>query len=217
MRGLFVTFEGVEGCGKSTQIERLRAYLETRGYVVLVSREPGGPPIAEAIRAILLNPENGAMDAMTEVFLYEAARAQHVCEIIRPALQVGKIVVCDRFADSTTAYQGAGRGLDRAELEKLHRLATGGLQPDCTFLLDLPVALGMGRVGRRGAYDRIEQETRAFHERVRDGFLRLAREDPRRFRIIDADQPIDIVAAVIQGHIDEVLKQRPDLAGHHKP
>lgn len=198
MRGLFITFEGVEGCGKSTQIERLRLHLEACGQRVLMTREPGGTPIAEAIRDLLLDPSHHAMSPSAELLLYEAARAQHVDERIRPALESGVTVLCDRFADSTTAYQGAGRGLPLNALEYLHLIATGGVWPDLTFVIDLPVEIGLERARARGRADRMEQEALAFHERVRQGFLELARREPARIRVIDGTQSIDEIAAAIR-------------------
>jgi dTMP kinase len=215
MKGLFITFEGIEGCGKSTQIALLREYLETRGYGVTVTREPGGTPIAEAIRAILLDPSHGAMGAVAEVLLYEAARAQLTHEVIGPALSAGRIVLCDRFADSTTAYQGAGRGLEIEQLYPLHRLATQGVWPDCTILLDVPVEVGLARVQNRGLSDRIEQEARAFHQRVRDGFLRLAKEEPDRITIIEGERPAGEVAAAIRNRMDSILAQNRNRLETH--
>ncbi len=151
MTGLFISFEGIEGSGKSTQVQCLQAYLESAGYEVTVTREPGGTPIAEAIRGLLLDPENVAMSPTTELLLYEAARAQHVHERVRPALAAGRMVLCDRFVDSTTAYQGAGRGLGGEALERLHQLATDNLVPDLTFLLDLPADVALVRGTRSGS------------------------------------------------------------------
>ena len=200
MRGAFITFEGVEGCGKTTQIQLLEAHLRGQGREVVVTREPGGPPIAEAIRAILLDPEHHAMGPITELLLYAAARAQHVCEIIWPALALGKTVLCDRFADSTAAYQGAGRGVAPEQLQFLHDLATGGLQPDLTFLLDLSPAAGLARARNRGRADRLEQESLLFHERVREGFLALAAGAPNRIVVLNGDQSGEEIAAEIRKH-----------------
>ncbi|MCX5759213.1 MAG: dTMP kinase, partial [Candidatus Hydrogenedentes bacterium] len=164
-RGIFITFEGVEGCGKSTQAALLREHLESKGFAVVCTREPGGTPIAEAIRRVLLDPAHGAMVPATELFLYAAARAQHVGERSRPALDAGAVVICDRFADSTTAYQCAGRGLGHDVAAQLHGIATGGLRPDITFVIDVPAALGLARAAKTGIPDRIEREQLAFHER----------------------------------------------------
>ncbi|HNR36676.1 MAG TPA: dTMP kinase [Candidatus Hydrogenedentes bacterium] len=205
-RGLFITFEGVEGCGKSTQAALLRAYLEARGRAVVCTREPGGTPIAEAIRRVLLDPAHGTMLPVTELLLYEAARAQHVGERIRPALAVGAVVICDRFTDSTTAYQCAGRGLGHDVVEPLHGIATGGLRPDITFVIDVPASLGLARKAGMGTPDRIERETLAFHERVRAEYLRIASGDPGRVQIVDGTRDAETVAAMIHGRIDTLLE-----------
>ena len=210
-RGLLITFEGGEGCGKSTQLELLRTYLESKGYEVLATREPGGTPAAEAIRAILLDPANDALSPVTELLLYEAARAQHVAERIGPALEAGKIVLSDRFYDSTTAYQGAGRGLPLDNLSGLHAIATKGLEPDLTIVIDVPAALGLARATQGGS-DRIEREKIDFHERVRAGFLRIAREEPGRVRVVDGAKSLDEVAAAVRENVDALLnlwKRRP--------
>lgn len=205
MKGLFITFEGIEGCGKSTQVALLKVRLESRGRRVLVTREPGGTRVAELIRGVLLDGSNTDMTPATELLLYGAARAQHVDELIRPALESGADVVSDRFADSTTAYQGAGRQLERSLIEEVHRLATRGAWPDVTFLLDLPVEAGLARARAVGEPDRIEKEPIEFHRRVRDGFLRIADSEPDRVYVIDATQGIEAVAAevwrVIQGRL----------------
>ncbi len=202
MSGLFITFEGVEGGGKSTQATLLKDYLESQGCAVLQTREPGGTAIGEAIRGILLDPKHHGMAPAAELFLYEAARAQLVAERIRPALDAGNIVLCDRFFDSTTAYQGAGRAFVHETLEPLHALATGGLRPDLTLVLDLPIAEGLRRAARTGAPDRIEQEPLEFHERVREGFLALARREPDRVIIIDAARTVEEVAQDIRAIVD---------------
>jgi dTMP kinase len=205
MRGCFITFEGVEGCGKSTQIALLRDHLQSKGYSVLVTREPGGTPIAEAIRDVLLDPANKAMGATAELLLYEAARAQHVYEKIAPALAAGQIVLCDRFADSTTAYQGAGRGIAPELLHDLHHMATAGVWPDRTLLIDLPVEIGLDRARDRGRKDRIEQESLDFHQRVREGFLALAQADPDRITVIPGDQPVEVVHQAILRAVEPML------------
>ena len=205
-RGLFITFEGVEGCGKSTQLERLRAHLESRGHDVVTTREPGGTPIAEMLRGLLLDPANSAMAPVTELLLYEAARAQHVARLIGPALEAGQVVLCDRFADSTTAYQGAGRGLPDDTLAELHAIATQGVWPDLTLVIDLPAELGLKRARCSGEGDRIERESIAFHERVREGFLRLAKSDSGRVRVIDGTGSVEQVAAAIGAIVDDVLE-----------
>lgn len=207
-QGLFVSFEGVEGGGKSTQLERLRAALVARGYDVVVTREPGGTPIGEAIRRILLDPSHSAMASTAELLLYEAARAQLVAEVIRPALERGAIVLCDRFADSTTAYQGGGRGLLPEALEQLHHLATNGLWPDLTFVLDVPASVGLARAVKRQAADRIEQESLAFHERVRAAFLAVAERDAARVRMVDGERDIDSIANEIETTVIERIASR---------
>ena len=206
--GLLVTFEGVEGSGKSTQVARLRDYLASQGRAVEVTREPGGTPIGEAIREILLDPRNEDMTATTELLLYEAARAQHVAQRIRPALESGRIVLCDRFADSTTAYQGAGRVLAPQLVRRLHEVATNGVWPDLTVLVDVPSEVGLARVTQGGAFDRLEREGLSFHQRVRAGFLRLAQEEPARVKVVDGTRPIDEVAGAIRALVDALLSQR---------
>jgi dTMP kinase len=204
VKGLFITFEGVEGCGKSTQIRLLEEHLRRRGIETIATREPGGVPIAEAVRAVLLDPAHTAMAPMTEILLYEAARAQIVRELIRPALAAGMVVLCDRFADSTTAYQGAARELPREEVRYLHRLAVDAVWPDHTFLLDLAPETGLARARGRGRSDRMEQEPGAFHERVRAGFLEIAREEPERITVLDADRPVDVIARDIREAADRL-------------
>ncbi len=201
-----ITFEGVEGSGKSTQVQRLLAVLGPRA---IASHEPGGTPFGRDLRRLLLDSRDYALAPMAELLLFLADRAQHVNEVIRPALAKGRVVLVDRFTDSTLAYQGYGRGLDAEQLKGLTRAASGGLTPDLTILLDLPVIEGLARAGRRGAQDRIEGEAQTFHERVRGGYLELAQQEPGRWVTVDATQPEDAVARRIQG----VLAQRGLLAG----
>lgn len=208
MSGLFITIEGIEGCGKSTQIRLLKSHLESRGRVVEVTREPGGTPIAEAIRAILLDPANSALSPTTELLLYEAARAQHVDERIRPALEAGNVVLCDRYADSTTAYQGAARGLPAASVDALHTIATRGTWPRLTIVIDVPVEVGLRRAGHRGASDRIELEPVEFHERVRAEFLQLAEREPDRVKVVNGVESENAVAEVINCLVDAVLEAK---------
>ncbi len=208
MSGLFITFEGVEGCGKSTQIQALRTYLDSLGHALVVTREPGGTPIAEIIRQVLLDPANGAMAPVSELLLYEAARAQLVHEVIQPALVRGEIVLCDRFADSTTAYQGAGRGLLAEDIEGLHRIATAGVWPDLTFLFDLDPAKGLARAHERGRADRMEQQELAFHERVRQGFLDIAGRETERVDVVDGGQSIKAIAKTVRRRVDQLLEAR---------
>lgn len=205
---VFITFEGVEGCGKSTQIEHTAHYMMGKGMEVVVTREPGGTPVGEAIRAILLDPDHAGMSAMTEVLLYAAARAQHVDQLIRPALARGAVVISDRFADSTTAYQGAARQLGVELISELHSMATRRCWPDLTLVLDLDPRIGMARVVEKRALDRIEQEPMAFHDAVRQSFVMLAELEPDRMKIIDAAQPIETVSAAIRAEVDKALAAR---------
>jgi dTMP kinase len=210
MKGLFITLEGVEGCGKTTQIVRLAEYLRGRGHEVVCTREPGGTPVAERIRALLLDPAHKEMSATAELLLYEAARAQHVDELIRPALEAGKSVICDRFADSTTAYQGAGRQLSAEAVAPLHRIATGEVWPDLTIVLDLCAEEGLRRAARARESDRLEQEPLEFHERVRAEFLRIALMEPERVKVIDASKAPDAVAEEIRAQVERLLSGRPN-------
>jgi dTMP kinase len=180
---MFVTFEGPEGAGKSTAIQALALELQGRGHSVVTTREPGAGDVGEKIRAILLEGE--AVTARCELFLFLADRSQHTSTLIQPALERGSIVLCDRYADSTLAYQGYGRGLDLDRLRLLNKDATGGLQPDLTLLFDLPVQLGLQRQSKR---DRLDSESLDFHDRVRNGFLAESKLDPNRYRVIDATQ-----------------------------
>jgi dTMP kinase len=189
---MFITFEGIEGCGKSTQIALLATVLQQAGQRVLLTREPGGCPIANQIRSILLDSANSTMTPMAELMLYAAARAQHLAEVILPALSDGFIVMCDRFSDATRAYQSFGRGINRQNIETLNNLACDGLTPQLTLLLDCPVEIGLGRARQRiettngPREERFELESLMFHQRVRDGYLQLAAEEPERFVIVDA-------------------------------
>ncbi|GHF33378.1 dTMP kinase [Deinococcus metalli] len=185
MTGLFVTFEGPEGAGKSTQLARLVERLSAQGTAHTVTREPGGTPLGTRVRDVLLDPAL-TIDPLPEFLLYSASRAQLVANVIRPALDRGDVVVCDRYADSSRAYQGAGRGLDGALLDHITAAATGGLTPDLTVLLDLDPEVGLERAARRGQPDRLERADLAFHRRVRQGFLHLAQRDPDRFVVLDA-------------------------------
>jgi dTMP kinase len=191
MPGLFVTFEGGEGSGKTTQLDRLAARLRREGHDPLVTREPGGTPLAESIRTLLLEPGSPPVP-MTEAFLMEAARAELVANVIRPALARGRVVLCDRYADSTLAYQGGGRGIEAALLEAMNQAATGGLRPDLTLLYDLPVEIGTRRrAGAPGDTNRLDREPLDFHARVRDRYRELAGREPGRFRVLDATLSAD--------------------------
>jgi len=184
-KGFFITLEGPDGSGKSTQSLLLARYLKRKGYKVVRTREPGGTSIAEALRRIILNPKN-RISKVTEVLLYEAGRAQHTSELILPALQKGKTVICERYTDATLAYQGYGRKLDIRMVKELNRIASSGLKPDLTILLDLDVREGLDRARKvsRGRMDRMEQESIRFHERVRKGYLEIASREPGRVKLI---------------------------------
>lgn len=200
---LFITFEGPEGSGKTTQIQLLAAWLREKGQTVLATREPGGTVIGDRVRAILLDSDHREMQAQTEILLFSAARAQIVGQIIRPHLAGGGVVLCDRFADSTLAYQGYGRQLDLATLRLITAFATGGLQPDLTFCLDLPVDVGLQRkaAGAGEEWNRMEQETLAFHSRVRRGYLTLAQAEPARWRVLDATQSVKALQAAMRAEV----------------
>lgn len=195
----FITFEGIEGCGKSTQAQRLCARLSPDP---LLTCEPGGTALGRSIRELLLSPERGAMSPIAEALLYLADRAQHVAEVIRPALDQGRMVVSDRYVDSTLAYQGYGRGLPLDLLLSVAELATGGLWPDLTLFLDVPVELGLERVGKRGRHDRLESERIEFHERVRQGYLDLIGRHPGRWALVDGLGTEDEVAARVDAAVD---------------
>jgi dTMP kinase len=197
---MFITFEGIEGSGKTTQIKRLVAALQAKGYDCVLTREPGATKIGEKIRAILLDANHTAMLPITELLLYEADRAQHVSEVIEPALAANNVVVSDRFSDATTVYQGYARGYDLKVIEQMHRMVLGQLKPDLTIVLDLPVELGLQRAWKRirnqnGSLseDRFEREELVFHEKVRQGYLTLAGLEPERFRVIDASGEPEMV------------------------
>jgi dTMP kinase len=201
--GLFITFEGGEGSGKSTQLRLLARRLESAGLPVRVLREPGGTEVGEAVRSLLLDPEHGGLDARAELLLYEAARAQLVAEVIEPALEAGEIVLCDRFFDSTTAYQGYARGLPLDEVAALNASATGGVSPARTLVLDIDPTLGVQRATCGGA-DRLECEDLAFHRAVREGFLAIAENDPDRVRVVDATGTIDEVASRVASALGDI-------------
>lgn len=205
---MFITFEGPEGSGKTTQIRLLTGYLQAQGYSVLATREPGGTAIGDQIRTCLHDVNNTAMTAAAELLLYSASRAQLVGELIRPALAQGHIILCDRYADSTLAYQGYGRGLDLASLQQITQFATGGLQPGLTLLLDVDVEAGLARRQSGGdEMNRLDRETVAFHQRVRQGYFQLVQTDPQRWVIIDADHPVDVVQMEIQQIVRGRIRQ----------
>ena len=206
-KGRFITFEGGEGAGKSTQLKRLAATLRDRGLDVVTTREPGGSPGAEQIRGLLVSGDPDRWDGTTEALLHFAARRDHLRQTVWPALEAGKWVLCDRFADSTLAYQGCGHGLPHETIRDLYRVAVGEFAPDLTLILDLPVETGLKRAASRGgAEDRYEKMDRAFHQRLRDGFLSIATAEPRRCVVVPADQGEDEVAKAILAAIDERLK-----------
>lgn len=208
MTPLFLTFEGPEGAGKSTQLQRLAARLAAAGVAHTVTREPGGTPLGTRVREVLLDPALD-IDPLPEFLLYSASRAQLVREVLRPALSRGEVVLCDRYADSSLAYQGAGRGLEPEVLCAVTTEVTGGLTPDLTVLLDLDPALGLSRAAQRGQPDRLERADLAFHERVRRGFLDLARQEPERFFVLDATRD----AAELSEAIWRAVGERLALAG----
>jgi dTMP kinase len=196
-RGKFITVEGIEGVGKSTNIAFLAGLIERRGYGVVTTREPGGTPAAERIRALLLEHGSEPVPDIAEMLLFFAARSLHLSNRIRPALDRGDWVVCDRFTDASRAYQGFGRQLGLERINTLAKWVQEGLEPDLTILLDAPAAVGMGRAERRGATDRLESEQTSFYERVREGYLSLAKAEPRRFAVIDASRTLPEVQAGI--------------------
>jgi dTMP kinase len=198
VKGLFITFEGGEGAGKSTMIEKACDYFHAQGRAVLMTREPGGTPLAEEIRELILGKKFPELCAKSELLLVFAARAQHLHELIVPALEQGKVVLCDRFTDASWAYQGGGRGQPAEFIAILEQGVQGPLQPDLTLLLDLPVAVGLQRMASRGEADRIEQESLEFFERVRVTYLQRAQQFPRRFRVIDASRDVAGVWADIR-------------------
>lgn len=207
--GLFITLEGIEGSGKTTQASRLCKLLRQRGYAVLLTREPGGTPLAEQLRHVLLANTAEPIAAETEAFVIFAARRQHVNQVIVPALRKGMVVLCDRFVDSTLAYQGYARGLDIKTLRTLNAWATGGLAPDLTLLFDLSVSTGLRRRrGDRSRQNRLDREAQRFHQRVRSGFLQLARREPRRIKIIDSTQTADTTAASVSTLVLDWLERR---------
>jgi dTMP kinase len=203
MKGLFITLEGGEGAGKSTQIDHLRRWFADQGRDVLVTRQPGGTPLAEEIRDLLLHRPDQPVHELTELLLMFAARAQFLAEQVRPALEEGMVVLCDRFTDSTYAYQGGGRGMPRESIDVLAELVHGDLEPDLTLLLDLPVSQGMARAADRSRADRIEQEDLAFFERVRQAFLEQAAREPGRIAVIDAARPPGAVWDAIRTCLEE--------------
>ncbi len=211
--GIFISLEGGEGAGKTTQAQLLRHRLERLGHKVVVTREPGGTPLSEEIRRIILrpsaaprpNPSSSDLPPEAELLLFLAARAQLVAEVIRPALERGEIVVCDRYSDSTLAYQGYGRGLDLEEVKAADRLATGDLRPDLSVLLDLPVDVGLARKTADGEWDAIGQEGREFHERVHAGFAEIVAGEPGRWIVVDATLSSEVIAERIWERVEPLV------------
>ena len=212
MRGRFITLEGSEGSGKSTNLSYIHQRLQQAGIEVVLTREPGGTPLGETIRELLLDHRQQAMASDTELLLMFAARAQHLNELIVPALEAGKWVLCDRFTDATYAYQGAGRGIANERIGLLEQWVQGELRPDLTFFLDLPVAQGLARAGERAELDRFEREEIDFFERVRQGYLSRAEAQPQRYRIVDASPQLPEVQAQLDRIIDDYLSQGSSAA-----
>lgn len=215
-RGLFVSFEGMEGAGKTAQARALAAYLGAEGHRAQLVREPGGTPLGERIRDVLLHAREIELSAAAEALLFSAARAELVAEVIRPALSVGTHVIADRYFDSTLAYQGFGHGADLDELRAVTRFTVSDVVPDLTVLLDLPVDVALERVrGRSGQWDRFEAHESRFHDRVRDGYVTLARADPQRFLVVDALLTEGEVARRINARVNELLTERSSRIGAH--
>ncbi len=211
---MFITFEGIEGSGKTTQINHILDYLTLNGHKAVATREPGDTRIGKKIRSILLDPENSDLVSLAELFLYAADRVQHITERIIPSLSDGAIVICDRFFDATTAYQGYARGLDISTIKEIHKLVLGDLKPDLTILFDLSPAVGLKRAwqqinngSRDGTETRFENEKLTFHEKVRDGYLRIAVEEPERFVVIDASRS----EKDVQEHIEKIISEKLNI------
>lgn len=207
MRGLFITLEGGDGAGKSTQIKNIKSFFEKKGLVVVHTREPGGTPISEKLRDILLDSNNREMEAVTEMLIYAAARAQHVRELVMPQLEKGSIVICDRFLDSSIAYQTYGRKLgDMVEI--VNGYATDGLTPDLTFWMDIDPDAGKERVSKMGDFDRLEMEERDFHYRVYDGYKKIAENNSERVKRIDATRSVEEISEEIVNYLEEICEKR---------
>lgn len=212
MTGTFITVEGPDGAGKTTQLQLLADHLKAKGYEIVMTREPGGTRIGNEIRSLILNPDFKEMDEMTEILLYAASRAQHVNELIRPALEAGKIVLCDRFIDASIAYQGYGLGYSIEQVQEINRQATNDLTPDRTYLFDLTVADSKRRMVERGALDRIEQRDDDFRQRVYEGFLTLAEQEPERIQLVDANHSIDDLQQILRQDVLTYLEKRERLS-----
>ncbi len=211
MNSLFITFEGIEGCGKSTQAKLLTDNLRRAGYKVLFTREPGGPPISEKIRDILLDPEHSKMHRLTEIFLYMASRSQHTMQWIKPALEKGTIVICDRYYDSTYAYQGAARKIPRDIVHFINKVAINSVKPDITFLIDVPVKIGLKRIGKtadkKSHTDRLENESDEFHKAVRKSYLELSKTQKDRIIILDGQDEI----STLQRRVKNILSNKFEI------
>lgn len=205
MAGIFISMEGPDGAGKTTQIELLKAYLENKGYEILITREPGGTKISEAIRSIILDRSNVEMDYMTEALLYASARAQLVAEVIKPAIAAGKAVISDRFVDSSAVYQGMARGLGVENVYKINEFAIQNMMPKLTIHLDLPASVGIMRKKNQAELDRMELEKTEFHERVAEGYRQLAKMSPERIYTIDATLPVEEIHKLILSKLEEIL------------
>lgn len=212
MTGTFITVEGPDGAGKTTQLQLLADRLTAEGYEIVMTREPGGTRIGNEIRSLILNPDFQEMNEMTEILLYAASRAQHVNELIRPALAAGKIVLCDRFIDASIAYQGYGLGYTIEQVRSINQQATNHLTPDRTYLFDLTVSESKQRMMDRGALDRIEQRDDAFRQRVYDGFMTLAVQEPERIQLVDANQSIESLQTELCQDVLTYLKKRERLS-----
>lgn len=210
---MFITLEGPEGGGKTSQVQHLAKYLRAENFNVLITREPGGSPIGDQIRQVIMELKNTAMDPHTEFLLFSASRAQHVAEVIRPGLEAGQIVISDRFYDSSLAYQGYGQGLPLETLKEITYFATDGLSPDLTLLLDLPVAEGLRRREADGNWNRMDAYDINFHRQVRRGYLKLAAEDPQRWVVLSAEQSFDALQEEIRRTVLARLKAQPTSTG----
>lgn len=204
---MFITIEGGEGAGKSTNIDFIKQYLEDENISVVVTREPGGTSLGEKVRGLLLDSAHGEICSDAELLLMFAARAQHIEDVIRPALSAGQWVVCDRFTDATFAYQGGGRGIDKGRISILEQWVQSELKPDLTLLFDLPVEVGMQRAGLRAKLDRFEQEKKHFFEKVRACYLVMAANEPERYRILNADQSLSLVQQQLRVILQQALKE----------
>lgn len=204
-KGLFITFEGTDGSGKTTQIKLVEEYMKAKGYEVLLTREPGGTRVSEMIRDLILDPANTEIFPLTELILYAASRAQHVVQVIKPAVEAGKIVICDRFVDSSYAYQGCGRGVDLKVVADVNRVAIDGMIPDITFFLDIDPEIALKRRINSTGADRIEQEKIEFHRRVYDGYKKMSVLFSDRIRTINANKSIEDISSEINEYLEEII------------